>query len=260
MMKKIALGLAVLVILIAGGVYYLFSNLDSLIKMAVESYGSEATQAKVSLGGVKLAVTSGEGALSGLTVGNPKGFNTPEALSLGLVSLKIDPASVQKSPIVIKEIVIERPKITYEHASGGSNLETIQKNAQAYAQKMAGGKSGGGGGSGSGAAKDGKEEKKLVIENLYIRDGQISISAAALQGKTLDSKLPTIHLTDIGKSSGGATPAEVADKVLGSITQAASKVAVGDLAKQATEQLKGAAGAVTAPGGAADKLKGLLGK
>jgi len=259
MMKKIALGLAVLVILVAGGVYYLFSNLDSLIKMAVESYGSEATQAKVNLGGVKLAITSGEGALTELKVGNPKGFATPEAMSLGLVSLKIDPASLQQTPIVIREIVIERPKITYEHASGGSNLETIQKNAHAYAQKLAGGKGASGSGSG-GAAKDGKEEKKLVIQNLYIRDGQISVTAAALQGKTLDSKLPTIHLTDIGKSSGGATPAEVADKVLGSITQAASKVAVADLAKQATEQLKGAAGAVTAPGGATDRLKGLLPK
>lgn len=260
MMKKIALALAVIVLVVAGGVYYLFSNLDSLIKMAVETYGSEATQARVTLGGVKLSITDGQGALSDLRVTNPKGFNTPEAISLGVVSLKIDPASLKASPIVIREIVIDRPKITYEHASGGSNLETIQKNAQAYAQKMAGSGSGAGTGGGGQTAKDGKEEKKLVIENLYIRNGQIGISHSALKGRTLESSLPTIHLTDIGKNSGGASPAEVANRVLGAITQQASKVAIGDLQKQVTDQIKGATDAVTQPGGAADKLKGLLSK
>lgn len=261
MMKKVALGFLVVVLLIAGGAYFLFANLDSLVKAAVETYGSEATQARVTLGKVQIKPTDGMASLGDLKVMNPKGYSDAEAMSLGSISVKLDTASLNKNPIVIKEIVIERPRIAYEHASGGSNLEAIQKNAQAYGQKMGGGSAS----SSASTGKSGKEEPKLIIENLYVRDGRIAISHAALQGKQMESGLPTIHLTDIGKSKGGATPAEVADRVLGSITASASKVALGDLQKQLGDQLKGAAsGAAGAiqqnTGGAADRLKGLLPK
>jgi len=263
MIKKVALVLAVIVLIVAGGVYYLFSNLDSLIKVAIETYGTEATQARVSVGKVTIGLKDGSGAIVDLKVANPKGFNTPEALSLGEISLKLDIATLQQNPIVIKEIIITKPKVTYEYAQSGGNLETIQKNTQAYAQKM-----GAGGSKPTGAAtpaKDGKPETKVIIEQLYVRDGQIGMSHAALKGKELSAGLPTIHLTNIGKAEGGATPAQVADKVLGTISQQAARVASGELQKQLGDQLKGAIGGATgaaggAAGGAADKLKGLLSK
>lgn len=266
MVKKVALALAVIVLIIAGGVYYLFSNLDSLVKVAIETYGTEATQARVSVGKVTIGLREGSGAITDLKVANPKGFNTPEALSLGDISLKLDTATLQQNPIVIKEVTITRPKVTYEYASAGGNLETIQKNTQAYAQKM-----GAGGSKPNGAAtpqKDGKAETKVIIERLVVSGGQIAMSHAALQGRELSAALPTITLTDIGKSQGGASPAEVAEKVLGTISQQAARVASGELQKQLGDQLKGAiggaagaaGGAAGAAGGAADKLKGLLGK
>ena len=44
-MKKFILGLVVVVILVVGGVvFYGLSNLDALVKAAIEKYGSEATQ------------------------------------------------------------------------------------------------------------------------------------------------------------------------------------------------------------------------
>jgi uncharacterized protein YxeA len=42
-MKKILIGLAVVVSLAIGGGYYVFSNLCGIIKAAVEEYGSDAT-------------------------------------------------------------------------------------------------------------------------------------------------------------------------------------------------------------------------
>ncbi len=264
MMKKVALGIAVVILLVAGGIFYLFSNLDGIVKVAIETYGSQATQARVSVGKVSIGIKDGSGAINELKVANPTGFSTPEALSLGEISLKLDVATLQQNPIVVKEIVITRPRVTYEFAQGGSNLETIQKNTQAYAQKMSPGGSKPDGG--ATPAKDGKAETKLVIENLYVRDGQIGMSHAALQGRQLSAGLPTIHLTDIGKGKGGATPAEVAERVLGTISQQAARVASSELQKQLGDQLKGAIGGVTggaagnAAGGAADKLKGLIGK
>ena len=74
-MKKIALGaLLVLLLIIGGSVYFLLSNLDGLVKTAIETYGSEATKTAVSVSSVKIVLQDGSGSIQGLTVGNPKGF------------------------------------------------------------------------------------------------------------------------------------------------------------------------------------------
>ena len=178
--------------------------------------------------------------------------------------MKVDTASVTrmasdiKAPLVIKEVVIAAPAITYERGTSGGNLEKIQENVTRYAgldkSKPA-----------AKPAAGGKDEPKFIIENLYVRDGQIAISHSALQGKTLSSGLPTIHLKDIGKDKGGATPAEVADKVLGAITQEAAKVASIDLDKAigqvrglVDQQLKGAV-PQQLPGNVGDRLQGIMG-
>lgn len=266
MIKKLALAFAIVVVAIAGAAYYFASNLDSLVKAVVERYGSEATQARVTLKAVELSPTSGTGRLQGLTVGNPKGFSTAEAISLGDIQVALDIATLQSNPIVIKEVLITQPAVTYEYAGSGSNLETIQKNVQAYAAKFGGGSQpaagqGTAGGSGTAGSKtDAAAERKVIIERLVVRDGKIGISHAALQGRSLSSPLPIIELKDIGKDKGGATPAEVAEKVIGTISAQASRVASSDLQKQLGAALKDQAGNIGGAGGAADKLKGLLGK
>src|SRR3546814_1619733 len=73
--------------------------------------------------------------------------------------------------------------------------------------------------------------------DLVISGGKIGISAAALQGRSLSSPLPTIHLKDIGKDKGGASPAEVAQKIIGTISAEASQIAARDLQKQLAPML-----------------------
>jgi hypothetical protein len=246
MLKKIGIGVVVLLIIIAGVGYYLFSNLDSYIKAAIEKYGSQATQASVTLDSVVVSLTTGEGGMVGLNVGNPKGFATPHAITVGAITLKLDTSTVTGSgPIVIKEIDIDKPQVTYEIGNtGGSNLDAIQKNTEAFA-----GSSGGN----SAPTAGGGQERKLIINDLYVRDGQIGVSATVLQGKAVNAPLPTIHLTDIGKNSNGATAAQVANQVLGAITSEAAKVGSSALTSSLTSGVTGAGSNATG------ELKGLLG-
>lgn len=270
MIKKLALALAIVVVAIVGAGYYFFSNLDSLVKAAIERYGSEATQTGVNLKSVTLAPTAGSGELSGLTVKNPKGFSSSDAISLGDIKLVLDISTLQSNPIVIKDVTILQPAVAYEYAGGSGNLETLQKSVQSYAAKFSGGKTAPDKGAGDASQSASKQpEKKVIIENLVIRDGRISIAHQALQGRTLSAGLPTIQLKDIGKSSGGATPAEVADRVIGSISAQASRVATAELQKQAGDLIKNQAGGLlggsgtggtTTGGSPTDKLKGLFSK
>ncbi|NIO10146.1 MAG: hypothetical protein GTO40_19930 [Deltaproteobacteria bacterium] len=201
--------------------------------------------------GAKVSITSGEGALRGLTVGNPAGFNTKQAFSLGEIMVALDVGTVTQNPVVIKEIVIAAPEITYEVGTKGSNIDVIKRNVSAY------------GGGSKGKAKttttsepSDKESRKLVIQNLYLRKGKVNVSSTLLQGQKVSAGLPDIHLKDIGKAKGGATPEEITKTLVTLITQSSIK-AVGtidpnQLAGSAKDALLGIQGQIPGTQGAAE--------
>ncbi len=209
---KIGLGVGLGILVVTGGaVFYVLSSLDSIVKSAVERYGSEATQATVQLGDVKISPTTGEGALRGLLVGNPDGFNSPSALKVAGIQIDLDESTLTGPTIVINEIVVDKPVVTYEIGAQGTNIEAIHRNVNAYAgaekqQRTTGGTAGGA------PAKDG-DDLSLVIKRLRITNGTVEVSAGGIAGGNLSAMLPTIQLTDVGKDTGGVTPAEMIELV-----------------------------------------------
>ncbi|MDE8349390.1 MAG: hypothetical protein POG74_07895 [Acidocella sp.] len=252
MLKKIAIGFVVLLALAAGGFWYLFSNLDSFVKSAIQTYGSQATQSTVSVGSVDIALTSGQGTISGITIGNPAGFGAGNAVSVAAITVQIDPSTVPGSgPIVIKLVNISQPEVNYEVGQGGSNLQTIQHNVQAYA---------GGGSSGAAPsnASASSPQRKQIISDLTIDSGEVTASSPLLPGRELRVPLPLIHLTNLGQSSGGATAAQIGGQVLSAITAKATQAGSAAITKGISgAALKGLGGAAGGVGGG--KLKGLFG-
>jgi len=102
------------------------------------------------------------------------------------------------------------------------------------------------------------------------------LSAAFLAGKQMNVPLPDIHMKDIGKKQGGASPAEVADRLLSRISQSATGAVSGlgldkmmgkakDAASGAKKLLQGGAGDARktfegATKGIGGSLKGIFGK
>ena len=134
---------------------------------------------------------------------------------MGQIKVGLDTSSLTEDTIVIREIVITRPQITYEYGTDGSNVAAIQSNVDAFMAQQGGGESAGG------------EGPKVIVENIYIRGGEVKVSATIFEGKTFDTSIPDIHLADIGKG-GGAPSGELVDKMISAIGDAAS-AAVADL-------------------------------
>ncbi|MBT7779894.1 MAG: hypothetical protein HN718_15370 [Rhodospirillales bacterium] len=84
-MKKIVIGLCVVVVAVAGGMFFLSQNAPKIIKAVIEDQGSAVTQVSVSVSNVDLSLTDLKAGIRGLVVGNPDGFKTPQAISLGEV-------------------------------------------------------------------------------------------------------------------------------------------------------------------------------
>jgi hypothetical protein len=240
MKRGLLIGGGIVVVVVA----FVVLNINPIVKEGVQTHGSEITKVAVVLNEVDISPWTGKGRLAGLTVGNPKGYQTDSASNLGLVSVNLDVGSVTDDTVVIHEVVIAGPQVTYELGPGGSNIDVIRKNVESF---LGGGKKAGGGGASkpSDEAKSEEGGKKIIIENLIIRDGKVSVSAALLKGKKLSVPLPSIHLKDIGKDKGGASPGEVAEKIMASVTDGATKAVaslnISGLIKDASGMVKDAA-------------------
>lgn len=229
-MKKILLGaFLVLVLTIGFGVYYLLSNLDSIVKAAIETYGSEATQTAVRVDKVQLNLKDGAGAINGLTIGNPQGFEAPQAFSLGEVATQVDLQSLSGEVLVIEHITIKAPQVFFElNNAGKNNLEQLKKN-------LAAGSSGAKGSAGvqeTQAAKSSGPEPKIIIRKVLFTDGSIQAKVVPLD-KDYDLKLPTITMQNLGGKN-GATPSQIADQVLTVLTDRA----LAEVKKKGIDQYK----------------------
>lgn len=270
----IIIGLIVIIAIVVGVFYF---NLDKVIIAAVESYGSDVTKTDVVLNEVDLDLTSGKGALKGFSVGNPDGFEEDHSIKFDSVAVEVDIADTSDKLIHIREIRVENPSIIYEVNQMTNNLTAIQNNVDAFLKEegLAGEKLD------EASSEDGP---KVIIDNLYVTGGQVSVKAPILANQKVEGRLPNIHMANIGKDEGGASPGEVAAKIIEEITGKAmgvitqlgigknigtlldnagdlvNKTGVGEAAGKAGEAATGAAkGATDAVEGAGKSIKKLFG-
>src|SRR5262245_36338975 len=99
-MKKLLLRLviALVIVLILAFVAVGFF-MDSIIKRSVETIGPKLTKVEIKLDAVKLSLFSGAGRIKGLFVGNPEGYKTPSAITVGSTSVALAPGSLLANKI-----------------------------------------------------------------------------------------------------------------------------------------------------------------
>ncbi len=242
--KRLLVGAAlVFIIALAVGLWWLYHSLDALVASAIRTFGPEITGVSIRLDGVTIDALDGRAELRGLVVGNPPGFTSDHALSLGAINMTLDLDSLTKDVIVIKQIAVTKPDVTYELNAEGSNLGAIQRNVDRYVgERRAAGS----------AQSEPEPGKKLVIETLTIKGATATVSTAVVTSRSASVPLPDLHLSNIGKQSGGATAGEVVRQVLGALTQSVTRTVASRNLGGVVDSLK------QDPGAAVDKLKGLL--
>ena len=232
-MKKVILGLIlIIVIAIAGSVYYLLTNLDALVEAAIEKYGSEATQTSVLVDSVKLDLTDGAAGITGLTIGNPAGYGLPNAFSMREIRVGIDLQSLQEEPYIINEITVLAPQVFVEiNKDNKTNLNELKNNLTAGSTGNARDKKS------KAAAGDGAKEPRLIIRRVTFADGTIQAKVSALKNKEYGLKLPSLDMSNLGGSK-GATASEIASEIIKRLTDHASKVVKKDIIDAELNKLK----------------------
>lgn len=255
-MKKIILVLVLLLVaVIGGGLYYVYTNLDAIVKAAIEKAGSQTTQTAVRVDSVKIVLSDGAGTIKSLSIANPKGFETPHAFLLDAVETQINIKSLTKEPYIIEKVIIRKPQVFYEmNKDREGNLNKLYNNITAATAGDSRDKA-----VGKGA------EPKLIIRHFLFADATVEATVVPLNNKKYTLKLPTIEMNNLGGTD-GATPAEISKQVLRTITERALAEVKRAGIDEKAEALKSKAQEKLdtkkreAEGKAGEKLKNLLGK
>jgi uncharacterized protein involved in outer membrane biogenesis len=216
--KKVVVGLIaglVLVVVLVMVVFY--SSLDYLVKTAIVKVGSEVTQTQVSLAKVKLSPISGKAIFEGFSVANPRGFTSHHAVQFANITMLVDPSTLYKKVIIIRDITINEPIVTYELSQQGSNLAQLQKNITAY---LAQHDTTTAGSQHTRVKTEKSTGPRFIIDNLYLKQGSINLVASLLgKSEKKSINLPDIHLQDLGKDSQGINAGQLAKQLLNIINQ-----------------------------------------
>lgn len=211
-MKKILLIIAVvLLVFIIAVVVVAAAYLGPIVKVGIENIGPPMTKVPVTVDAVSVSPLAGSLQVKGLVVGNPPGYNTLYAISVGTVSVKVDPWSLLSKKVIIHSIRLVSPQITFEGGLLGNNLGRILSNVNAASRNPSS--------SAQAPVHPGsKPAANVEIDDFLVTGAKVHVSPTGLGGRELTLPLPDIHLTDLGKNGAGLTPVEMTRIILGAIT------------------------------------------
>ena len=218
LLVRILIGVVVLLVLAVVGIGIF---LDGIAKRGIETVGPQITKVSVKLDGIDLSPLSGGGTVKGLVVGNPEGFTTPQAISVGSATLSLKPMSLLADKLVIRKIEVIAPEITFEGGFKGNNLSQILANVNEAA-------------GGTGDTTEETEEaatRTLQVDDFLIRDAKLHVSITGMGGKTFPVALPPIHIENLGQGPDGITTAELVRLVLSEVEKYAVQAAEKGLAE-----------------------------
>lgn len=217
-MKKVLIGLVVVLVLIGGGVFLLFSNLDKIVENGIETAGTSTIGSRVEVGSVALDLVGGTASIYDFSIANPAGFTNAEMVKFDELSVSLNLANTNPQNIHINSVLARSPHMLHEAADGMSNIDTVSARFESDEQVEE-------------PQSADSAAINLVIDSIVIED---------IQGTLLSDRLPNpveVSLGDIQLSNLSGTPEELAKQIMGPVTAQIGAAAARALVQQITDLL-----------------------
>lgn len=190
------IGLVVLVVLVA------VLMIDSIAKAGIERGSTHAMGVPTTLNSADVKIMAGEFDMSGLTVSNPEGFDTPHFLSLRDGGVSVQLRSLMSDVVELPTLNLDGITVYLQRANGQTNYGKILENLKRFED-----------GDIPPDQPTAEGGKQFVINRVLITDITVHIDLAPVPGglselTKMEVKVPRIELTDLGK--GDTQPMEIA--------------------------------------------------
>lgn len=193
-MKKVLIGLVVVVLLVIGGGVYVYMNLDNLVKNAIESAGTRALGTEVSVDSVALDLPAGTASINGFRIANPQGFSDGDMLRFDELSVSLDVQNLGADSIHVFSVVSRSPFILYESRDGSTNVDAIAARFDSGEPAV--------------EADNPAAQRKVRVDSIEIED---------IRGTLMSDRLPNaleVDLGDIRLQNLEGTPADLASQAM----------------------------------------------
>ena len=239
MIKFILKTLMVLVFILIAAVIGVYFYAGEIVKKAVETYVPQITQTPAKLDGMDLSLAKGEVSLNGLSIGNPKGYKSPDVFSVKQVKVVFRPTTLLHDKIIIDQILIDGTHVsaeaTYKDGQIVSNLTTIKNNVDSFLKSSSTTSE-----SKEAVSKEEKSSQTKSTKTVVIKDLQVNNSSLTLGflEQTIEMPLPNIQQKNIGEKGQKQTIKDIVVYIFDLISLESIKAAgkgVEDLLKQSAQ-------------------------
>lgn len=233
---KTLIAIILILILALVGVYFYAGE---IVKTAVEKYVPQVTQTSAKLDGMTLSLTKGEVSLNGLSIGNPKGYKSPDVFSVKQVKVSFRPTTLLHDKIIIDQILIDGTHVSaeasYKDGKVVSNLTTIKNNVDSFL-KSTGSNEAESTKTSEPAKPESASSKTVVIKDLQVNNSSLTLGFLE---QTVEIALPDIQQSNIGEKGKKQTLKDVVVYIFDLISVESIKAAgkgVEDLLKQSAQK------------------------
>ena len=203
-------------------------TLGSIVKAAVQTIGPKALGADVKVSSVFINLFTGTVAISDVFIGNPEGYKNDRAFTLKKLKIHIEPSSITKPKLIIREFILDGVDVYFEPSSNllSNNLSQLNKNVSAFTEKLAGDKDAPEKDEFEDSRSDAEkeavktEEQRLQIDKLSLTNIYVNIVASIPGVATSSAPIPVVPivLDGLGQDEEGVTPLEVSAVILNKLT------------------------------------------
>ena len=187
---KIILGaFLALIILAVAGITIAYNKRDRIIQVALEKILSDQMAVAVTIAKVNLDVKAQSIQISGLSIGNPEGYKSKEAIRINDVFVNIDLASFSTMQPHITMIRISEPQVTMEYKGLKTNLGKIMDNLdkeEAEAEEVA-----------ANTEEPSAESKQYIIDSMEILKSKSSVIVPATV-QPISVTMPDVKIKNLG--------------------------------------------------------------
>lgn len=222
-LKALGILVLLLVVVIGGVFYYLFANINGIVKRGIESKGPEITTTDVDVGGVDVELFNGRAEFNNFTIANPDTFTAKNLLEAKQLVFNIEPTSLRSDVIVVNEVVIDGVTVVAEQKGLTTNIQAMLK---AMKDNLPQAKD-------TGAAG---EELRFMVERLRFSDSGLKVITEKYGER--EFVIPAVEANDLGSRAEGLTASELAVAILEPYLQRAKDVAQQKLKIMAQEEVK----------------------
>lgn len=220
-MKKLFMGLGLVILLAVAGLTWVFLNLDSLAKQVIETAGTRAMGTQVQVGSVEIDLTAGNAALNNFRVANPQGYSDQDMMRFDELAVDIELGSIGSELLRINSVRSTNPYVLYELQGSRANLDVVR-------ERLASGEP-----ADTEPPPEPAQQIELAIGEVIIAGIEGRLQADRLP-RAVDVNLGTIELRDMQ-----GTPTEIARQVARPLVTQVSRNAASALVAATRDALEG---------------------